>query len=107
MTRQSARSPRRRFEDCGPPGHCCMQRATAQRLSSSTMKRVTMSLGNALRDEEMRFFDAHLRHQRPPAAACTIVVNVDALSFNIRGEGYKQATVATISFLDAAGDRLQ
>lgn len=83
-----------------------LERATGQQLSASTMKRVTMSVGNELRDEERKFFNARIRGKAPPEYAVTVVVNVDALSFNIRGEGYKQATVGTISFLNSAGDRL-
>lgn len=83
-----------------------LERATGQKLSDATMKRVTLSVGNELRDEEKKFFRACVRHRAPPAEARTVVINVDALSFNIRKEGYKQATAATISFLDATGERL-
>ena len=41
-----------------------------------------------------------------PKQARAIVISVDGLSFNLRREGYKQATAAVISLLDARGDRL-
>ena len=84
-----------------------LERATGQSLSSATMKRTTVSVGNALRDEEARFFTARLRRRALPAAASAVVISVDALSFNLRNEGYKQATAATISLLDARGERLE
>lgn len=84
-----------------------LERATGQSLSSATMKRTTVSVGNALRDEEARFFTARVRRRALPQQARAVVVSVDALSFNLRGEGYKQATAATLSLLDARGERLE
>lgn len=84
-----------------------LERATGQTLSSATMKRTTVAVGNALRDEEAKFFTARIRRRALPAEARAVVISVDALSFNLRGEGYKQATAATISLLDARGERLE
>lgn len=83
-----------------------LERATGHSLSSSTMKRTTAAVGNALRDEEAAFFNARLRRRPLPDEARSVVISVDGLSFNVRGEGYKLATAATISLLDARGERL-
>lgn len=87
--------------------HKILERATGQSLSSATMKRTTVSVGNALRDEEAKFFSARIQRRAVPGDARAVVISVDALSFNLRGEGYKQATAATISLLDARGDRIE
>ena len=84
-----------------------IERATGQRLSSATMKRATVAVGNALRDEETKFFTARIRRRSLPEEARAVVISVDGLSFNLRGEGYKQATAATISLLDGRGDRIE
>lgn len=83
-----------------------IKRATGHEVPSATMKRATMAVGNALRDEEQAFFEAKLQRRSIPAAAKAVAISVDALSFNIRGEGYKQATAATISLLDELGERI-
>ena len=87
--------------------HAILERATGQSLSTATMKRTTVSVGNALRDEEAKFFTARIQRRAVPKEARAVVISVDALSFNLRGEGYKQATAATISLLDARGDRIE
>ena len=84
-----------------------LERATGQSLSTATMKRTTASVGNALRDEEAKFFTARIRRRSLPEEARAVVISVDGLSFNLRGEGYKQATAATISLLDVRGDRIE
>lgn len=87
--------------------HAILERATGHALSPATMKRTTVSVGNALRDEEVKFFTARIRRRALPEEARAVVISVDGLSFNLRGEGYKQATAATISLLDARGERLE
>lgn len=87
--------------------HAILERATGQSLSIATMKRTTVSVGNALRDEEAQFFTARIQRRAVPKEARAVVISVDGLSFNLRGEGYKQATAATISLLDARGDRIE
>lgn len=87
--------------------HAILERATGQSLSTATMKRTTVYVGNALRDEEEKFFTARIQRRAVPKEARAVVISVDALSFNLRGEGYKQATAATISLLDARGDRIK
>jgi Transposase len=83
-----------------------LERATGHTLSTATMKRTTAAVGNALRDEEAAFFNARLRRRRLPDEARSVIISVDGLSFNVRGEGYKLATAATISLLDGRGERL-
>jgi len=84
-----------------------LERATGQSLSSATMKRTTVSVGNALREEEANYFSCRIRRRALPREASAVVISVDALSFNLRKEGYKQATAATISLLDGRGERLE
>lgn len=84
-----------------------LERATGQTLSTATMKRTTTSVGNTLRDQDAKFFSARIRRRRIPKHARAVVISVDALSFNLRREGYKQATAATISLLDARGERIE
>jgi hypothetical protein len=83
-----------------------IKRTTGYDVPTATMKRTTSAVGNTLRDEEEEFFNTKLRHRPIPRDANAIVISVDALSFNLRGEGYKQATAATISLLDAQGERI-
>lgn len=80
--------------------------ATGYDVASATMKRAAVAVGTKLRDEEEAFVTAVVDQQLIDAAARTIVVSVDCLSMNLRGEGYKQASVATISLLDECGERL-
>lgn len=84
-----------------------IKRMTGQDLSTATMKRTATSLGNALRDEETEFVDEYLSQRTIPEEANAVVISVDGLSFNLREEGYRQATVAAISLLDARGERLE
>lgn len=81
--------------------------ATGHRIATATMKRTAMSVGNEMRDSEEEFFKSVVDRLPIPEAARAIVVSVDALSFNVRDEGYKQATAATISLLDDEGNRLE
>ena len=83
-----------------------IESATGYPVPSATMKRTAMSVGNAMRDEEEAFFAAVVEKRAIPEGARAIVISVDALSFNLRREGYKQATAATISLLDDVGERL-
>lgn len=84
-----------------------IKRTTGHDVPTATMKRTTLAVGNAMRDEESEFFDSKLRRRSIPKEAKAVAISVDALSFNIRGEGYKQATAATISLLDELGERIE
>lgn len=83
-----------------------VEAATGYDIASATMKRTTMAVGNAMREQETLFCAAVIDTQPVPQDARTVVISVDALSFNLRREGYKQATAATISLLNDVGDRL-
>lgn len=84
-----------------------LEAATGYPVSSATMKRTTLAVGNAVRDEDEEFLAAVIDKQLIDAAATTVAISVDALSFRIREQGYKQACVATISLLDDDGERLK
>lgn len=81
--------------------------ATGYPVPTATMKRTAMAVGNSMRDEEEAFFAAVIQPRVIPENARSVVISVDALSFNLRGEGYKQATAATISLLDDVGERIE
>ncbi len=83
-----------------------LEAATGYPVSSATMKRTTHEVGNAIRDEEPEFIAAIVDGQELPEAATTVAISVDALSFRLRQQGFKQACVATISLLNDDGDRL-
>lgn len=83
-----------------------VEAATGYDIASATMKRTTISVGTTMREQEEQFFAAVIDKQPISERARTVVISVDALSFNLRREGYKQATAATISLLDEVGERL-
>lgn len=90
-----------------PAASQLIEAATGHPLPTATMKRAAANVGNGMRDEERVFFDAVIACREIPAAARAIVISVDALSFHLRREGFKQATAATISLLDETGERLE
>jgi hypothetical protein len=83
-----------------------LEAATGHPIATATMKRTTTAVGNALRDEEAAFLEEVVDHQAIPPTAVTVAISVDALSFRLREQGYKQACVATVSLLDDVGERL-
>jgi len=80
--------------------------ATGHRLALTTMKDLTAAVGAALRGEADARFACVFAHDAVPAAARTLVICADGIHVPIRVEGYKQAMVATLTFLDADGVRL-
>ena len=78
-----------------------LEAATGYPVSSATMKRTTLAVGNAVRDEEEELLAAVIDKQLIDAAATTVAISVDALSFRVREQRYKQACVATISLLES------
>jgi hypothetical protein len=84
-----------------------LSKALGFRLAPSTMKKVTTRIGTDLRALQAELFALSLARDEIPAVARTLVISTDGLHVPIRKEGFKQAMVATISLLDAAGDRLQ
>jgi len=83
-----------------------LESVTGHPLSTATMKRVTTAVGNALRDAEPKFVAEVVDRQPIAAAAATVAISFDGVSYHLREEGYKQACVATISLLDDVGERL-
>lgn len=79
-------------------GHC---------ISPSRIKRFVLDESTAMVAEEPEFFDALIMQHTVPAEACTLVISVDALSLRLRVEGWKQATVGTLTLLDAEGDPIR
>lgn len=77
---------------------------TGHAVSSSRIKRFVVDESTAMLTQEAELFDALLAKRPVPAAAKTLVISVDALSLRLREEGWKQATVATLTFLDAEGE---
>ncbi len=80
---------------------------TGHPLSPSRLKRFVLQEATAMRQQEPQLFEAKLSRRPVPAQARTLVVSVDALSLRLRGEGFKQATVATLTLLDAQGEPLR
>jgi hypothetical protein len=77
---------------------------TGHPISPSRIKRFVVDESSAMREQEPAFFHAILARREVPAEAKTLVISVDALSLRLREEGWKQATVATLTLLDADGD---
>ncbi len=73
-------------------------------ISSSRVKRFVVDESNAMRMQEPELFERVLAKSEVPAQTTTLVVSVDALSMRLRKEGWKQATVGTVTMLDAEGD---
>jgi len=84
-----------------------LEAALGHPLSTATMKRTTTAVGMALQDEEPAFFEQVLRFRPAPASAKALVISVDGLSLYLRTETWKQAAVATLSFLDGKGRRIE
>jgi hypothetical protein len=83
-----------------------VESVTHHPMSSSSMKRTARDVGLALHRNDEKFAAVVVKKQALPAAATTLVISVDALSYPLRTEGYKQACVAALSLLDDDGDRL-
>ncbi len=77
---------------------------TGHAISPSRIKRFVVDESTALLEQEHELFDAILATRAVPPDARTLVISVDALSLRLREEGFKQATVATLTMLDAEGE---
>jgi len=77
---------------------------TGHSISPSRIKRFVTDESTAMLAQEAEFFGAVLAEREVPPAAVTLVISVDALSLRLREEGWKQATVATLTLLDAEGE---
>ncbi|MFK7986672.1 MAG: hypothetical protein AB8I08_11660 [Sandaracinaceae bacterium] len=77
---------------------------TGHAISPSRIKRFVVDESTAMLAQEARLFEALFAERPVPDPAVTLVISVDALSLRLRKEGWKQATVATLTFLDAEGE---
>lgn len=77
---------------------------TRHPISPSRVKRFVAEEAAAMVAEEPALFEQVLAEHPVPAEAKTVVVSVDALSLRLRQEGWKQATVGTLTLLDADGE---
>ncbi len=77
---------------------------TGHAISPSRIKRFVVDESSAMAAQEKELFEAVLAEQAVPEEAKTLVASVDALSLQLREEGWKQATVATVTMLDAEGE---
>jgi hypothetical protein len=80
---------------------------TRHPISPSRIKRFVVDESTAMHAQEQALFDNVLTKQAVPEQARTLVISVDALSLLLRKEGWKQATAATLTLLDAEGEPLR
>lgn len=80
---------------------------TGHPVAASRVKRFVVEESTAMETQEEQLFDEQLQRQHVPAEAKTAVISVDALSLRLREEGWKQATVGTLTMLDAEGEPLR
>jgi len=77
---------------------------TGHPISPSRVKRFVVDESTAMLEQEPELFDVVLKKLPVPEDAATLVISVDALSLRLRKEGWKQATVGTLTFLDDDGE---
>jgi hypothetical protein len=82
--------------------HC--KKWTLMKPSEGTVKRVLEYVGHFL--ETSNFLDAIRCEETVPSEAVTLAMSIDSTSVNIRREGWRHATAATVSTYDAQGNRL-
>ena len=80
---------------------------TRHPISASRIKRFVVDESTAMLAQERELFEEVLAEQAVPDGAMTLVISVDALSLRLRKEGWKQATVATVTLLDAKGEPIR
>jgi hypothetical protein len=82
--------------------HC--KKWTLMKPSEGTVKRVLEYVGHFL--ETRNFLDAIRSEETSPTEAVTLAMSIDSTSVNIRAQGWRHATAATVSTYDAQGNRL-
>ena len=82
--------------------HC--KKWTLMKPSEGTVKRVLEYVGHFL--ETSNFLDAIRSEETLPTEAATLAMSIDSTSVNIRRQGWRHATAATVSTYDAQGNRL-
>lgn len=81
-----------------------LHQMTRHSVPSARIKRVFVEEATRLKKLEDEMFESLFRRDPVPASARSVIVSVDALSLLLREEGWKQATVATLTLLDADGE---
>ena len=82
--------------------HC--KKWTLMKPSEGTVKRVLDYVGRFL--ETSNFLDMIRSEETLPEDAVTLVMSIDSTCVNIRREGWRHATAATLSTYDTNGNRL-
>ena len=82
--------------------HC--KKWTLMKPSEGTVKRVLDYVGRFL--EASDFLNMIRSEETVPEEAVTLAMSIDSTSVNVRGEGWRHATAATVSTYDAQGNRL-
>jgi hypothetical protein len=82
--------------------HC--KKWTLMKPSEGTVKRVLEYVGHFL--ETSNFLDQIRSKETPPTRAVTLSMSIDSTSVNIRSQGWRHATAATVSTYDVQGNRL-
>ena len=82
--------------------HC--KKWTLMKPSEGTVKRVLEYVGHFL--ETSNFLDVIRSKETMPSDAVTLAMSIDSTSVNIRRQGWRHATAATVSTYDAQGNRL-
>jgi len=82
--------------------HC--KKWTLMKPSEGTVKRVLDYVGRFL--EASDFLNMIRSEETVPKEAVTLAMSIDSTSVNVRGEGWRHATAATVSTYDAQGNRL-
>ncbi len=73
-------------------------------VGRTRVQRVFLDEASRLKELEDEMFEQLFSQDPVPEDAHSVVVSVDALSLLLRGEGWKQATIGTLTLLDAEGE---
>jgi len=82
--------------------HC--KKWALMKPSEGTVKRVLEYVGHFL--EKSGFFDKIRSEETAPSGAVNLAISIDSTSVNIRRQGWRHATAATLSTYDVKGNRL-
>jgi len=82
--------------------HC--KKWTLMKPSVGTVKRVLEYVGHFL--ETRNYLEAIRSDETVASEAVTLVMSIDSTSVNIRDQGWRHATAATVSTYDSQGNRL-
>jgi hypothetical protein len=82
--------------------HC--KKWSLMKPSEGTVKRVLEYVGHFL--ETSNFLDAIRCEENVPTEAVALAMSIDSTSVNIRRQGWRHATAATVSTYDSKGNRL-